>query len=44
MSPGAVYGDTAFGTVKTRQHYGTGFGLVSLGGASVAENVYTSTA
>lgn len=40
MAPGAVYGDTAFGTVKTRQHYGTGFGLASLGGASVAENVY----
>ena len=40
MAPGAVYGDTAFGAVKTRQHYGTGFGLASLGGASVAENAY----
>ena len=40
MAPGAVYGDTAFGTNNRREHYGTGFGYASLGGASVAENIY----
>ena len=40
MAPGAVYGDTAFGTGRNRDHYGSGFGYASLGGASVAENVY----
>ena len=40
MAPGAVYGDTAFGTGRRREQYGTGFGYASLGGASVAENVY----
>ena len=40
MAPGAVYGDTAFGTGRRREHYGTGYGYASLGGASVAENVY----
>lgn len=40
MAPGAVYGDTAFGTGRRRQQYGTGYGYASLGGASVAENVY----
>ena len=40
MAPGAVYGDTAFGTNARREHYGTGYGYASLGGASVAENVY----
>lgn len=41
MAPGAVYGDTIFGNADaTRQHYSTGFGLVSFGGASVAENAY----
>ena len=40
MAPGAVYGDTAFGTSNGREHYGTGFGYASLGGASVAENIY----
>ena len=40
MAPGAVYGDTAFGTSNRREHYGTGYGYASLGGASVAENVY----
>ena len=40
MAPGAVYGDTAFGTANRREHYGTGFGYASLGGASVAENIY----
>ena len=40
MAPGAVYGDTAFGTGRRDQQYGTGFGYASLGGASVAENVY----
>ena len=40
MAPGAVYGDTAFGTGRRREHYGSGYGYASLGGASVAENVY----
>ena len=40
MAPGAVYGDTAFGTNNRRDHYGTGYGYASLGGASVAENIY----
>ena len=40
LAPGAVYGDAAFGVSRSRQHYGTGFGLASLGGASVAENAY----
>jgi outer membrane receptor for ferrienterochelin and colicin len=42
LAPGAVYGDQAFGNDAnaTAQHYGTGFGLASLGGASVGENVY----
>ena len=42
MAPGAVLGDSAFGSsrVTTAGHYSTGFGLVSFGGASVAENVY----
>lgn len=40
MAPGAVYGDTAFGTGRRREQYGTGYGYASLGGASVAENVY----
>ena len=40
MAPGAVYGDTAFGTGRRGEQYGTGFGYASLGGASVAENVY----
>lgn len=41
MAPGAVYGDTIFGSADaTRQHYSTGFGLASFGGASVAENAY----
>ena len=40
MAPGAVYGDTAFGTNARREQYGTGYGYASLGGASVAENVY----
>ncbi len=40
MAPGAVYGDTAFGTGRSDDHYGTGYGYASLGGASVAENVY----
>ena len=40
MAPGAVQGDAAFGTAGTRSHYGTGSGYASLGGASVAENVY----
>ena len=40
MAPGAVYGDTAFGTGRRDDHYGTGYGYASLGGASVAENVY----
>ena len=40
LAPGAVYGDTAFGTSKTRQSYGSSFGLASFGGASVGENTY----
>ena len=40
MAPGAVQGDLAFGTVGNRAHYGTGSAYASLGGASVAENVY----
>ena len=40
MAPGAVYGDTAFGAGRRRNQYGSGFGYASLGGASVAENVY----
>ncbi len=40
MAPGAVYGDTAFGTSNRREQYGTGYGYASLGGASVAENIY----
>ena len=40
MAPGAVHGDSAFGTRRSRDHYGSGFGYASLGGASVAENVY----
>ena len=40
MAPGAVYGDTAFGTGRQREQYGTGYGYASLGGASVAENIY----
>ena len=40
MAPGAVYGDTAFGLGRRSDQYGTGFGYASLGGASVAENVY----
>ena len=40
MAPGAVYGDTAFGFGRRSDQYGTGFGYASLGGASVAENVY----
>ena len=40
LAPGAVYGDSAFGVSRSRQHYGTGFGFASLGGASVAENAY----
>jgi outer membrane receptor for ferrienterochelin and colicin len=40
-APGAVYGDTIWGNAdKTRQHYGTGYGLASFGGSSVAENAY----
>ena len=40
MAPGAVYGDTAVGTGRQREQYGTGYGYASLGGASVAENIY----
>ena len=40
MAPGAVQGDLAFGTAGNRAHYGTGSAYASLGGASVAENVY----
>jgi outer membrane receptor for ferrienterochelin and colicin len=40
MAPGAVYGDSAFGTVTTRSSYGSNFGLASFGGASVGENTY----
>ena len=40
MAPGAVQGDSAFGTAGNRAHYGTGSAYASLGGASVAENVY----
>jgi len=40
MAPGAVYGDYRFGTIKTQSSYGSGFGLASFGGASVAENAY----
>lgn len=40
MAPGAVQGDLSFGTAGNRQHYGTGSAYASLGGASVAENVY----
>ena len=40
MAPGAVQGDLSFGTAGNRAHYGTGSAYASLGGASVAENVY----
>ena len=40
MAPGAVQGDSAFGTAGNRAQYGTGSAYASLGGASVAENVY----
>ena len=40
MAPGAVQGDAAFTTAGTSANYGTGSGYASLGGASVAENVY----
>ncbi len=40
MAPGAVHGDAAFGTGRRRAHYGAGYGYASLGGASVAENIY----
>lgn len=42
LAPGAVYGDAAFGNdaAATQQHYGTGFGLAAIGGASVGENAY----
>jgi hypothetical protein len=40
MAPGAVYGDTSFGKLKTASHYSTNFGFASFGGASVAENAY----
>ena len=40
MAPGAVQGDLAFGTAGNRAHYATGSAYASLGGASVAENVY----
>ena len=42
MAPGAILGDSRFGSSRggTASHYSTGFGLVSFGGASVAENVY----
>ena len=41
MAPDAVYGDTAFGTGRRGEQYGTGYGYASLGGASVAENIYS---
>ncbi len=40
MAPGAVQGDLAFGTAGNRAEYGTGSAYASLGGASVAENIY----
>ena len=40
MAPGAVQGDLAFGAAGNRAQYGTGSAYASLGGASVAENVY----
>ena len=40
LAPGATLGDTAFGTSLSGESYTSGFGLVSFGGASVAENVY----
>ncbi len=40
MAPGAVQGDSAFGTAGDGAHYGAGSAYASLGGASVAENVY----
>ena len=40
MAPGAVQGDQSFGTTGSGVSYGTGSAYASLGGASVAENVY----
>ena len=42
LAPGAVLGDTSFGTSRAqeRAHYSTGYGYAAFGGSSVAENVY----
>ena len=40
MAPGAVQGDLDFGTAGSHAQYGTGSSYTSLGGASVAENIF----
>lgn len=40
LAPGATLGDSAFGVSLSGTSYTGGYGLVSFGGASVAENVY----